>query len=296
MGISIPQVKPLSAGEVLGCTSPTLTAHMQHDPTKTTTHNNDTNDNDHPPPQKRAVVCFVADGRFHLESTMIANPHIDTFYRYDPYSRVLSEEQYDYHAMHQLRQNAIHVSQSTFSNTNNIHHASSSSSSTTTTTTMAITTNKKQVDIRPVNDVIVPHMSSTPTVGIIMGTLGRQGNPAIVQRIQQLLRARRYRYFLVLLSEITPFKLTLLNRQRNVHVWVQVACPRLSIDWGQYLSGTNQPPIPVLSPYELFVALDETQWTKDYPMDYYSSAGGPWSNYYESNKNRQLIDTSKCEK
>jgi hypothetical protein len=41
------------------------------------------------------MVCFIADGRFHLESTMIANHSvIDTFYRYDPYSRILSIEQY----------------------------------------------------------------------------------------------------------------------------------------------------------------------------------------------------------
>ena len=43
----------------------------------------------------KAMVCFIADGRFHLESTMIANHAvIDTFYRYDPYSRILSIEQY----------------------------------------------------------------------------------------------------------------------------------------------------------------------------------------------------------
>ena len=92
--ISIPQCKPLSPGEVLGCTSPILNHHSQPPP---------------PPPQDlldmdgttpvaittKAMVCFIADGRFHLESTMIANHAvIDTFYRYDPYSRILSIEQY----------------------------------------------------------------------------------------------------------------------------------------------------------------------------------------------------------
>jgi 2-(3-amino-3-carboxypropyl)histidine synthase len=80
--VSIPQCKPLSPGEVLGCTSPTLNAHLQE---QENGENRGT----------RAVVCFVADGRFHLESTMIANhTKIDTFYRYDPYSRVLSIEAY----------------------------------------------------------------------------------------------------------------------------------------------------------------------------------------------------------
>jgi 2-(3-amino-3-carboxypropyl)histidine synthase len=73
--VSIPQCKPLSPGEVLGCTSPTLN---QHDVNSATT----------------AIVCFVADGRFHLESTMISNPWIDTFYRYDPYSKTMSVEVY----------------------------------------------------------------------------------------------------------------------------------------------------------------------------------------------------------
>ena len=58
--ISIPQVKPLSPGEVLGCTSPTLDQHDE---------------------DRRAIVCFVADGRFYWESTLISNPHIDAFYR-----------------------------------------------------------------------------------------------------------------------------------------------------------------------------------------------------------------------
>jgi 2-(3-amino-3-carboxypropyl)histidine synthase len=83
--ISIPQCKPLSPGEVLGCTSPILNAHLQQEPTN----------GDNVSGRTRAVVCFVADGRFHLESTMIANhTKIDTFYRYDPYSRVLSIEAY----------------------------------------------------------------------------------------------------------------------------------------------------------------------------------------------------------
>jgi len=72
--VEIPQVKPLSPGEVLGCTSPVL-----------------------PPPDnasQQQVVCFIADGRFHLEATLIANPHIGRFYRYDPYSRTLTEEAY----------------------------------------------------------------------------------------------------------------------------------------------------------------------------------------------------------
>lgn len=216
--VVIPQVKPLSPGEVLGCTSPRLTQHQeQHD--------------------LPAIVCFVADGRFHLESTLISNARngIQTFYRYDPYSKALTEEAYDHTAMHGLRRTAIHSA------------------------------------------------ASAETFGILMGTLGRQGNPAIVQRIQSSLRQHGKRCFLMLVSEITPAKLKLFGDK--VGAWVQVACPRLSVDWGHYLSDK-----PVLSPYELFVSLEESSWQEEYPMDFYAQSGGPWSNYYAENQKRQYND------
>jgi len=208
--VTIPQAKPLSPGEVLGCTSPEL---QQHD--------------------GQAVVCFVADGRFHLESTLISNPHIQTFYRYDPYSKLLTEEAYNHKEMNNIRQSAIQLA------------------------------------------------AKAQTFGIILGTLGRQGNPAIVQRIKQSLQQHNKRHFLILLSEITPAKLQLFDDK--IDAWVQVACPRLSVDWGHCLSNK-----PVLSPYELFVCLEETEWKDVYPMDYYSQTGGPWTNYYHNNKERQL--------
>jgi 2-(3-amino-3-carboxypropyl)histidine synthase len=67
--VDIPQVKPLSPGETLGCTSPIIS--------------------------EPSVVCFVADGRFHLESTLISNPKtILACYRYDPYGQTITQESY----------------------------------------------------------------------------------------------------------------------------------------------------------------------------------------------------------
>jgi 2-(3-amino-3-carboxypropyl)histidine synthase len=150
--------------------------------------------------------------------------------------------------------------------------------------------------------------------GIILGTLGRQGNPAIVQRIQTIVRQhpKQYKSFVVLLSEITPQKLHLLSQSycgsnsKDTLCWVQVACPRLSVDWGHSMSlddnnkndkntaMTKHRPMVVLNPYELYVALEETDWCCDnnnkntYPMDYYSNSGGPWTNYYDTNKQRHV--------
>ncbi|CAF91379.1 unnamed protein product, partial [Tetraodon nigroviridis] len=54
--------------------------------------------------------------------------------------------------------------------------------------------------------------------------------------------------------------------------WIQIACPRLSIDWGTAFSK------PLLSPYEAAVALQDVDWKKVYPMDFYSSQSlGPWA-------------------
>jgi 2-(3-amino-3-carboxypropyl)histidine synthase len=216
--VSIPQAKPLSPGEVLGCTSPVLTGR---------------NGTDSP---INAVVLFVADGRFHLESTLISNPHIPLFYRYDPYSKVLTQETYQHDQMHALRRLAI--AQST----------------------------------------------KAKVFGIIMGTLGRQGNPAILTRIQTLLQQHSRTSFVMLASEITPAKLALF--ESKVDAWIQIACPRLSVDWGHAFSNT----VPMLNPYELFVAFGETEFRTHYPMDYYALDGGPWSNYHGSNQQRQYSD------
>jgi 2-(3-amino-3-carboxypropyl)histidine synthase len=280
--VSIPQVKPLSPGEVLGCTSPVLRDHVEHGDSEWAAAV--------APPSAAAgggaIVCFVADGRFHLESTMIANANAGiTFYRYDPYSKQLSTESYDYPQMQKIRQEAIQRAKSILNGGGDGGRADHSKS-----------------DPVPV------------TVGIILGTLGRQGNPAIVKRIRQALHERFndhqqqphkktvVRTFVLLLSEITPSKLQML--QSKVQLWIQVACPRLSIDWGHCFSSSQQKQVILLSPYEFFRCLeqmDDESNEKDIiqhdlrdvsssyhpPMDFYSHSGGPWSNYYQENKDRQ---------
>ncbi len=77
------------------------------------------------------------------------------------------------------------------------------------------------------------------------------------------------------MAEIQPAK---LRKIKAVDAWVQVACPRLSIDWGTEYEK------PLLSPYECEVMLQQTAWRESYPMDFYSGSGGPWSNYHNSAK------------
>lgn len=83
--ITVPQIKPLSPGEVLGCTSPKLDSSVD-------------------------AIIYVGDGRFHLESIMISNPTIPAF-RYDPYTKRLQRELYDHGEMRRLRRDAISEAQ-----------------------------------------------------------------------------------------------------------------------------------------------------------------------------------------
>lgn len=105
--------------------------------------------------------------------------------------------------------------------------------------------------------------------GIILGSLGRQGNPHTMTMIENRLKERNIPYVNLLLSEIFPGKLAIMS---DVEAWVQIACPRLSIDWGYAF------PKPLLTPYEALVALEVQQDWKTgnqgvYPMDFYSKEG-----------------------
>ena len=196
--VLIPQITPLSKGEILGCTSPALDG-------------NDCNVD---------LILYLGDGRFHLESAMIHNPELPA-YRYDPYSRKLTREIYDHEEMYDLRRQAIQSAK------------------------------------------------KAKRWGLILGSLGRQGNPHTMSMIEKSLDERGILYVNLLLSEIFPGKLALMG---DVEAWVQIACPRLSIDWGYAF------PKPLLTPYEALVALGiRKEWgtpeQKQYPMDFYAKDG-----------------------
>ena len=203
--ILIPQITPLSKGEILGCTSPHITKEQNVD-----------------------LILYLGDGRFHLESAMIHNPSLPA-YRYDPYSRRLTHELYNHNQLLQDRSTALQQARKA----------------------------KKW--------------------GLILGSLGRQGNPHTMTLIENHLRDQGIPWVNLLLSEIFPGKLALMS---DVECWVQVACPRLSIDWGYAF------PRPLLTPYEALVALgvrdgweerkkSSTGQTTEplYPMDYYAREG-----------------------
>lgn len=203
--VFVPQTKPLSPGEILGCTSPRI--------------------------QQGSAIVYLGDGRFHLEAAMIANPHVEAF-KYDPYDKKFTQEYYDHEAMRRNRK-------------------------------LAIDKAKK-----------------SKRFGLILGTLGRQGSNKVLEHLQKRLKSHGKETSIILLSEIFPAKLELF---KDIEAFVQVACPRLSIDWGTAFAK------PLLTPYELSVVLGDAEWRIDdipsekdknlnYPMDFYSTYSlGEWT-------------------
>jgi 2-(3-amino-3-carboxypropyl)histidine synthase len=242
--VLVPQSKPLSSGEVLGCTAPKI-------PLTSSTSGDE------------VILVFVADGRFHLEAIMIANPRIKAF-RYDPYMGSLFLEEYDHKGMKESRRNAIEKAR------------------------------------------------KAKNWGIVLGTLGRQGNPRILYRLEKKMKEKHMNFTVILMSEISPIRVSLFGD--SIDAWIQIACPRLSIDWGDAFKK------PLLTPFEAEIALgDLPAWWEqkigsfskcedgkscgekdssccgcnnvddtsvDYPMDYYAQDGGVWNSSYAKKPSR----------
>ncbi|KAI8805267.1 putative diphthamide synthesis protein-domain-containing protein [Cladochytrium replicatum] len=201
-GLLVPQSKPLSPGEILGCTAPRLEHGAE-------------------------AIVYLGDGRFHLEAMMIANPGVKAF-RYDPYEKRITKETYEFDEMRRMRRSAVVAGK------------------------------------------------RAKSWGIVLGTLGRQGSPKVLAHIEAVLKSRGIPSVTILLSELFPSKLAQFGD--SIDVWVQVACPRLSIDWGYAFRSA------LLTPYEAMVALNESSWDAEnengrvYPMDFYSrDSRGPWT-------------------
>ncbi|KAJ3357275.1 Diphthamide biosynthesis protein 1 [Entophlyctis luteolus] len=240
--VTIPQTRPLSPGEILGCTSPRIALA----------------DKDEEDAAARTAIVYLGDGRFHLESIMISNPRLAA-YRYDPYAKKFTRELYDHAAMRRMRSAAI---------------------SSVESRVRAAGENGDKTDC-----------SRKGLVGIIIGTLGRQGSPKVISRMREMVPTGVDSVY-VLLSEISAEKLKALSEcndstgRRTVDSWIQSSCPRLSIDWGHSFG------VPLLSPYEAAVAFgradgkwrnrsDETELKEVYPMDYYAKASsGDWTPNY----------------
>ena len=88
--------------------------------------------------------------------------------------------------------------------------------------------------------------------------------------------------FVLILIRIFPCRLSLFP---YVKIWVQLACPCLSVDWGHHFSEL------FLNPFELHAVIGGASlWGKYvYPMDYYWRGGGKWTNYHIKIQGRKIV-------
>lgn len=119
-------------------------------------------------------------------------------------------------------------------------------------------------EMKEVRQWAIEHARGARKIGLILGSLGRQGSPATLDKLEQKLKLHDVTVVKIILSEIFPQKLAMFD---DIDAFVQVACPRLSIDWGYAFEK------PLLTPYEAMVMMDEDKWGSYYPMDYYSRDG-----------------------
>ncbi|KAK6588140.1 diphthamide synthesis [Cryptosporidium xiaoi] len=252
--VEVPVCDPLAWGETLGCTSPAI--------------------------QEDTEICiFISDGRFHLESAMIQNPS-KKFFLYDPFSKKITREGYNYDLLHDMRKSAIISSYKKMSG------------------------NMKDKIIK--NHVIV---------GIFFSTLGRQGSFMIVERLERLIKIYNDNrtegpYIYVSLIFASDLSLDYINNNimDGIDYSIQLGCPRLSTDWGTHYKK------PLLNSYEGFILFfnlsknnisffsslenridnnSEYSYRNVYPMNYWASDGDPWCNYYLSESRNGSFRASK---
>ena len=115
-------------------------------------------------------------------------------------------------------------------------------------------------------------------IGIIFGTLGRQGNPSILKRLCSLLNKNNKKYIIIMLNEITQNKIINYNK---CECFIQLACPRLSIDWSDQFTK------PMLTPYEIYLILEPKKYKNDiYEMNNYSNETGEWGHFFKEKKDK----------
>jgi len=240
--VVVPSAKPLSRGEVLGCTSPNLNPYDTSNCSNVTC-NATSNYNIYETSHKKdaeseyhlndiGTCIFLADGRFHLESAMIQNPNVK-FYRYDPFSKRMFEEAFERELFIDNRKRSI-------------------------------------IQFRK----ILENDFDVSIVGLCLSTLGRQGSVRMIEDIEmELSKYNHITILKILSSEILPSRLEKLKNS-GVMAMIQIACPRLSIDWG------HEACFPLLSPFEFYAAIHDHDFIQlnNYPMDFYALSQNPWSN------------------
>ncbi|CAI5996777.1 unnamed protein product [Closterium sp. NIES-64] len=287
--ITVPQAKPLSGGEVLGCTAPSLSPSFEGVAATEAAAGGArvaTGTGEVAAAAAAAggaggaragaagaaaaaeacgsgpdVLVFVSDGRFHLEAMMIANPTLPAF-RYDPYTRTLTRERYDHSGMRNARRLAVTQASRVRGKRWGVVQG-----------TLGHQGNPRTVDhcvrrIRAAGGTpvvfLVSELTPEKVAAVGVGSGGMAG-ACVTEAVGDVAGAgvdvagsvgdvdRALGELSIGGGSIKHGSTTSFDKESGrgtgIDAWVQVACPRLSIDWGEAFTA------PMLTPYELEVAL-----------------------------------------
>lgn len=170
------------------------------------------------PPGTDAVVSVV-DGDFHYEAACLSNSHLPA-YRLSPVTGVYESIRYDTHSKIDNRLKIIRECAEALTELLN----------------------------RPVQDFAGGF--SGKRVGVVFGTLGRQGSPIVFETLLNKLRSLCVPIKVLSLSEVLPHYLL---PHKDVLFFAQLACPRLTIDWDEEISACG---LVMVNYYELDKILD----------------------------------------
>ncbi len=129
------------------------------------------------PSRRLAFYRYVGDGRFHLESIMIANPTVPAF-RYDPYDKKFTREGYEHEEMRGLRSEAVKKARE------NISEAGAAAEGLgklqVNEGVGQIGKAKEEIEVEEMEKVYDGNEGASGW-GVVLGTLGRQGSMSVLK-------------------------------------------------------------------------------------------------------------------
>lgn len=109
---------------------------------------------------------------------------------------------------------------------------------------------------------VINNFWKSKNIGIIIGILGRQGNNEILINLKNRLNEKKKNIFIFKFEEIKRLEHPFIDS------YVQICCPRLSIDWGKEFTK------PIINSFEIYWDLKS-----NYEMDFYSKENNkPYKN------------------
>eukprot|EP01112_Ceratiomyxa_fruticulosa_P017125 TRINITY_DN5275_c0_g2_i1.p1 TRINITY_DN5275_c0_g2~~TRINITY_DN5275_c0_g2_i1.p1 ORF type:complete len:550 (-),score=118.60 TRINITY_DN5275_c0_g2_i1:24-1673(-) len=125
---------------------------------------------------------------------------------------------------------------------------------------------------------LIERAKDAQVFGIVVGTLGVSRYLDIIEHSKKLITDSHRKYYVIVVGKLNEFKLANFS---EIDIFVLVACPENSlVDNKKYYR-------PVITPFELDIALNAGLWTGDYTTDF--------SSIFEHHKNAPVESEKKDE-